>query len=114
MGGILLSKNRIFLSNDEIDRQLFHLIKEKSSEDKLRKIAKRALREIVAEELTARQKQFIVLYYYENNTMAEVADICGVNVSTVSRTLCRARKNITDRIKYYFVRIDDNNEYTDL
>lgn len=105
---------RFFLNEATIDKELFKLATTSNEEDKLRKIAKKALREVVSEELTARQKQFIVLYYYENNTMAEISDICGVNVSTVSRTLRRARKNILDRIKYYFIRIEDKNEDSNL
>lgn len=102
-----MSNKKIFLDEISIDNQLFRLSSSKNEDDKLRKIAKRALREVVSEELTERQKQLIVLYYYENNTMAEIAEICEVNVSTVSRTLRRARKNILDKIKYYFIRIED-------
>ena len=101
---------RIFLNEESVDRELFRLAKPSDEEDKLRKIAKKALREVVSEELTSRQKQFIVLYYYENTKMADIAEICGVNVSTVSRTLRRARNNILDRIKYYFIKIDDKSE----
>ena len=95
---------RLSLENPELDAELIRLTAENKEGDKLHSIARRALKEVVSEQLSARQKQFIVLYYYENKTMAEIADICGVNVSTVSRTLRRARKNITDRMKYYYLK----------
>lgn len=99
-----MSRQRLSLDTLDVEKELLRLDNDKEIEDdKLHKIAKRALREVVAEELSQRQKQFIVLYYYEKNTMAQVAELCGVNVSTVSRTLSRARRNIYSRIKYYFL-----------
>ena len=95
---------RISFDNPEAFAELIKNPQENYGDDRMHSVAVRALREIVKEELSERQKQFIVLYYYENKTMAEIADICGVNVSTVSRTLKRARKNITDRIKYYYLK----------
>ena len=95
---------RISFENPEAFAELIKNPQGDKCDDRLHSVAVRALREIVKEELSERQKQFIVLYYYENKTMAEIADICGVNVSTVSRTLRRARKNITDRMKYYYLK----------
>ena len=95
---------RISFENPESFAEFIKNPQGSKSDDRLHSVAVRALREIVKEELSERQKQFIVLYYYENKTMDEIADICGVNVSTVSRTLRRARKNITDRMKYYYLK----------
>jgi len=102
-----LSMKRIFWDEKTIDRELFKLSKNNSGDDKMRKIAKRAMREVILNDLTQRQKQFVLLYYYEERNMPEIAEICGVNVSTVSRTLARARKNILERIKYYFIKMED-------
>ena len=59
----------------------------------LRKIARKALKKVIEEQLSARQKQFIVLYYYKELDMPTIAKMCGVNPSTVSRTLHRAKQN---------------------
>lgn len=100
-----MSRTRLSLDTLDVEKELLRLDGAKDIEDdRLIKVAKRALREVVAEELSQRQKQFVVLYYYDKHTMLEIAEICEVNVSTVSRTLQRARKNIADRIKYYFIR----------
>ena len=95
---------RISFDNPEAFAELLKNPQGEKSDDRLHSVAVRALREIVKEELSERQKQFIVLYYYENKKMTDIADICGVNVSTVSRTLRRARKNITDHMKYYYLK----------
>lgn len=73
-------------------------------DDKIRRMAKKALKQILEEELSFRQKQLIMLYYYERWSMTEIAQHLGINVSTVSRTLSRARRNILSRIKYYFIK----------
>lgn len=42
------------------------------------------------EELTQTQKCYIIMYYADKKTMRQIASECGVNPSTVSRTISRA------------------------
>mgnify|MGYP004631880887 FL=1 len=94
----------VSLSVPELDKKLREMYNSRLAEtnnETLKKV-RHALVEIIKNDLTERQKETVVLYYYKKMTMAEIADILGVNVSTVSRTLARARKNICDRTKYYF------------
>lgn len=105
-----MSKKRIAFNEAFIDQELFKTAQNQDENGPVRKMARRALREVITHNLTSRQKQFIMLYYYQNRTMEEIAAECGVNVSTVSRTLRRARNNIMERIKYYFVRTEDRPE----
>lgn len=94
----------VSLSVPELDKKLREMYNSRLAEtnnETLKKV-KHALVEIIKNDLTERQKETVVLYYYKKMTMTEIADILGVNVSTVSRTLARARKNICDRTKYYF------------
>ncbi|WP_295218503.1 sigma-70 family RNA polymerase sigma factor [Ruminococcus sp.] len=56
---------------------------------------------IIENELSARQKQILVLYYKESKTMPEIAHALGVNVSTVSRTHRRACDSIRSRLRAY-------------
>lgn len=95
---------RVSFRNPIILNEFSHICEDSECQGKINEIAKRALREIIKEQLSERQKQFIVLYYYEYKTMKEISEICDVNISTVSRTLNRARKNIADRIKYYYIK----------
>lgn len=68
-------------------------------EDSLQKIA-RLIHKAVEIELTGIQRDYFVAYYFEGMTMAEIADSCGVNKSTVSRTVSRARKRMARVLKY--------------
>ena len=63
-----------------------------------RKLIKKALLYVINQELSPKQRQYVVMYYSENLNMEEIAKRCGVSKSTVSRTVSRARKNIADRI----------------
>ena len=49
---------------------------------------------VLKENLTKTQKYYIILYYRDGMTMEEIAKLCGVNRSTVSRTLKRARERL--------------------
>ena len=42
----------------------------------------------------------VVLYYYEGMRMPQIAQQLNRDVSTVSRTIKRARRNLRDRLKY--------------
>ncbi len=61
---------------------------------------KKALADVVQNEISARQREIIVLYYYKQMNIPQIADMLGVNKSTVSRTLSRARRTILSRLKY--------------
>lgn len=86
------------------DVEMFRLLKagEEASDNKaLLRSATRAVRKVITDELTSRQKEYIVLYYYKEMDMSEIAEMYNVNKSTVSRTINRARNNIIKYTKYY-------------
>ena len=60
----------------------------------------RLLSEAIREELTARQRQMVLMYYIEQHTMLEIGRLLGVNQSTVSRTLAAARKRLRRCLRY--------------
>lgn len=95
---------QVSMSAPEIDKKIREIYNFQSAEtnNNTLKIIKKAVCEIIKNDLTERQKQIVVLYYYNNMKMIEISALLNVNVSTVSRTLARARKNIYDRTKYYF------------
>jgi len=61
---------------------------------------KKALADVVQNEISARHREIIVLYYYKQMNIPQIADMLGVNKSTVSRALSRARRTILSRLKY--------------
>ena len=56
---------------------------------------KNELLRLMLEGLSRKQKLYLVLYYRQGLTMTEIASKMGVSVSTVSRTITRARRNLT-------------------
>ncbi len=54
----------------------------------------RLLRSVLNDNLTKKQKCYIMLYYKDNKKISEIARMFGVLPSTVSRTINRARKNL--------------------
>lgn len=91
---------RSILDSELLDKKLFKT--DDGVPDRLYKRALRALTEIIREQLTPKQRQYLVLYYYEEKTMPEIAELMGVNKATVSRTINRARNKLYQRMKYYY------------
>lgn len=60
----------------------------------------RVLRKVIANELTENQRKMILFYYYERRTMPEIAELLGVNKSTVSRTIARGRNTLKRVLEY--------------
>ena len=61
---------------------------------------KRNLRIAREKELTPRQRCMLDLYYDQQMTVSEIAAELNVNVSTVSRTLQRARNRLRRSLQY--------------
>ena len=79
--------------------QRYHTSLYKTISDPASAIENRLMREIVRENLTKRQKCYIIMYYTKGMTMQEIADAEGVSKSTVSRTIGLARKRISCGMK---------------
>lgn len=61
---------------------------------------RRNLRLARERELTERQREMVALYYDQGMTMPQIAERLGVNRSTVSRTLRRARDRLHRFLRY--------------
>ena len=64
--------------------------------------AEKAVVMAIDEELTDRQKEVLLLYYFEGKNIIEIAKMLGVNKSSVSRLLSRAKMRIEKVLKYNF------------
>ena len=51
-------------------------------------------------ELTARQRQMIHMYFYEEMTVTQIAQALSLNPSSVSRTLHRATQRLLRVLRY--------------
>lgn len=73
-----------------------------NSEDNEEQLSRlrRNLRRAREQELTPRQRQVLALYYDEELNMTEIGARLGVNRSTVSRTLHRAKDRLYRVLRY--------------
>lgn len=61
---------------------------------------KRNLTHALRQDVTQRQREYMVLYYGQGMSMEAIARQCGVNKSTVSRTLKRGRQRLYRCLRY--------------
>lgn len=61
---------------------------------------KRNLTHALRQDITERQRQYMILYYGQGLSMEEIARQVGVNKSTVSRTLKRGRQRLFRCLRY--------------
>lgn len=55
---------------------------------------------VIREELTELQRQTLIAYYFQEQTIPQIAQERGVHKSTVSRTLKRAETKLRRYLKY--------------
>ncbi len=63
---------------------------------------RRFLYRAIKTQLTHRQTQVMLLYYFEGKNITEIAQELGLNKSTISRTLRRSLNRLTDLARLYF------------
>lgn len=94
-----------FVSDDalEFDHHfVYEMLGTRKDNQKHLALVRRALADIIAHELTGRQKEMVYLYYYEGKNSREISELLCVNKSTVCRTLSRARERIRKHLRFYF------------
>jgi RNA polymerase sigma-70 factor (ECF subfamily) len=62
---------------------------------------KRILLKVINNELTPRQKEIIMLYYFKNRNTTEISAALGVTPQAVSAARARARLRIFRIMQYY-------------
>ena len=73
-----------------------------NAEDNSERLARlrRGLRQAREQELTPRQRQMLELYFDQGMTIPQIAEELGLNRSTVSRTLRRAKDRLYRCLRY--------------
>ena len=61
---------------------------------------KRNLIRCLREDITAKQREMILLYYAEGKNMREIGEAMGVDKSTVSRTIKRGERRLRRCLRY--------------
>ncbi|MDE6776087.1 MAG: sigma-70 region 4 domain-containing protein [Ruminococcus sp.] len=82
----------------EYDDNIRQILVDKHDGSKLHRI----LLNIIKNELTSRQKEIIMLYYFKGMNICEIAEMKNITPQAVSAMIIRARKKIFDYMKYIF------------
>lgn len=70
--------------------------------EKLNRIG-RLIQPAMESELNEKQRDIMMKYYFNGMTMQEISDVYGINRSTVSRYLTRARRKLERVLRYTFL-----------
>ena len=65
-----------------------------------RQVQLKRIRMVVERELTTHQREVIIAYYFQQQSIPAIAQERGVNKSTVCRTLHRAEEKIRRCLRY--------------
>ena len=65
-----------------------------------RQVQLNRVQRVIQEELTELQRQTLMAYYFQEQTIPEIAAERGVNKSTVCRTLKRAEAKLRRYLRY--------------
>lgn len=85
----------------EADRSIRAILEIDSEEDSIRTL-KKLLLNVINNELTPRQKEIIVLYYFKGIDTVTIARQLGITPQAVSAVMSRARIRMYKIMKYYF------------
>ena len=87
----------------EDDKNINSLIYDESEENNSKKIQnmKKIMLKVINNELTERQKQIIMLYYFKNKNIVEISEMLNISHASVSVTMKRARNRLIKYMQYY-------------
>lgn len=94
----------------EFDKGFISSQMECSTNGRNREALLKALRMAIEEDLTDVQRKYALLYYFDNMTEGQIAELYKVNQSTVCRTLRRARKRLYCSLRFCIFFINSFNE----
>jgi RNA polymerase sigma factor for flagellar operon FliA len=97
----MISLDRRWGEDDEEGVKELDVVRDDKSEDPIRVIQKKDVKDLITRGLNKKERLIIVLYYYEELTMKEIGDTLGLSESRVSQMhaaiLLRLRKLLADR-----------------
>ena len=77
------------------------MLQTSASNTRQMEVVRRALRDVIATELTPRQREVVLLYWFEDRRICDIARELGVAGTTVSRTLERGMAKIRRHMRFY-------------
>lgn len=84
----------------ETDKGIRAILESDSEEESVRKL-RRLLLNVINNELTPRQKQIIMLYYFRRIDIVRIGEQLGITPQAVSAAMSRARLRMYRILQYY-------------
>lgn len=86
----------------EADREIRAILNENSGDsEELKGKLKRTMLKVIKNELTPRQKEIIMLYYFKDMDIVHIAGLLEITPQAVSSVMKRARLKIYRYLQYY-------------
>lgn len=92
------------VSFDMLEQNLSLSDTPKSDNTQLQRELRHLVLRVMRDSLTPRQQQMLGLFFFQQKNTVEIAELLGVNKSTVSRTLNRGMNNLHRALRYYKLR----------
>lgn len=89
-----MPKRKISLEQAELE------LWQQSQGESSKSIDPRLVQRVIKECLSEKQQEYLRNYYFDGMSMRQSAEIHGVCISTVSRTISRAERRIRAALKY--------------
>lgn len=104
-----LRKRKLFTEEiNELMKDMHPLSTVESGFEKLNQLDRSQILKNAMEFLSDEEKLLLTLYYYEENSMAEVAQITGLVENLVKVKVHRARKKLYDKLSYLMgIKVED-------
>ncbi len=83
------------------DKSIRTILENDDDEDSVRKL-KKLLLKVINNELTPRQKEIIMLYYFREMDIVAISEQLAITPQAVSAVMSRARIRMYRIMKYYF------------
>lgn len=83
------------------DLQMFLRETAATNDNQIRRL-KKNMAIAIEQDLTNRQRQMLLMYYFDGKSMGEIGHELSVDKSTVSRTIGRAVRRLYRALKYSF------------
>ncbi|MDE5834221.1 MAG: sigma-70 family RNA polymerase sigma factor [Ruminococcus sp.] len=83
------------------DKSIRTILENDDDEDSVRKL-KKLLLKVINNELTPRQKEIIMLYYFREMDIIAISEQLAITPQAVSAVMSRARIRMYRIMKYYF------------
>lgn len=85
----------------EADKNIRAILYSTDDEDSSLRKLKRTLVRAIDNELTPRQREVIIMYYYKNISIVRIAEQTGISPQAVSGAMARARMRLFRIMQYY-------------